>query len=90
MTNSISPAVAPRLSGPWVKKKLWILCLVFTTAVFMATGVYFVSANWPIRWLSDGQSRDEDYARFLPRNVMAAYAGTGFLQSHSRDELRES
>jgi hypothetical protein len=57
MTNFISPAVAPRLSGPWLKKKLWThklrlwaLCLVFTTAVFMATGVYFVSANWPYRY----------------------------------------
>src|ERR1700761_1379141 len=50
MTNSISPAVAPRLSGPWLKKKPWALCLFFTAVVFMATGVSFVSANWPYRY----------------------------------------
>jgi hypothetical protein len=30
--------------------RLWTLCLVLSTVVFMVTGVYFVSANWPYRY----------------------------------------
>jgi len=57
MTHSPLPAVAPLSSKPrrktklWTHKmRLWTLRLVLLTVVFTATGVYFVSANWPYRY----------------------------------------
>jgi hypothetical protein len=57
MKRSPLPAVAPLSSKPrrktklWTHKmKIWTLCLVLPTVVFTATGVYFVSANWPYRY----------------------------------------
>src|SRR6202453_4874520 len=57
MTSSSLPTVAPLSAEPrrktkfWTyKMRLWTLCLVLSTVVFMVTGVYFVSANWPYRY----------------------------------------
>jgi len=57
MTTTPLPAVAPHSSEPrrktklWTHKmKLWTICLVLPLVFFTATGVYFVSANWPYRY----------------------------------------
>ena len=57
MTKPPLPAVAPHPSEPrrktklWTHKmKLWTLCLVLPLVFLTATGVYFVSANWPYRY----------------------------------------
>src|ERR1700677_1643741 len=57
MTKTPLPAAAPHPSEPrrktklWTHKmKLWTLCLVLPLVFFTATGVYFVSANWPYRY----------------------------------------
>jgi AsmA-like C-terminal region len=57
MTKTPLPAVAPHRTEPrrktklWTHKmKLWTLCLVLPLVFLTATGVYFVSANWPYRY----------------------------------------
>jgi hypothetical protein len=57
MTSSSLPAMAPLSSEPRRKTKLWshrmrlwALCLVLPIVILAATGIYFVSANWPYRY----------------------------------------
>jgi len=57
MTKTPSPAVAShssklqRKTKLWSRKlKLWTLCLLLLLVIFAASGVYFVSANWPYRY----------------------------------------